>query len=114
MLRKSQGRPKFKTEVAEADWWASPEGKRYTQREFERALREDAVDVNPRGLKVRRTDPKVISELLERAKQRATRPISLRLSLADIEQAKRIAARRGIGYQTVLKEAIRKGLRKSA
>ena len=56
----------------------------------------------------------VLGALLERAKQRATRPISLRLSVADIEQAKRIAARRGIGYQSVLKEAIRKGLPRSA
>jgi predicted DNA binding CopG/RHH family protein len=32
--------------------------------------------------------------------------------VADIEAAKRIAAKRGIGYQTVLKQAIREGLKK--
>jgi len=34
---------------------------------------------------------------------------SHRLPVADIERAKQIAARQGIGYQTVLKRAIREG-----
>ena len=49
-----------------------------------------------------------------KAKERALRPVSLRLPVADIERAKVIAAQKGIGYQTVLKEAIRNGLAKSA
>jgi predicted DNA binding CopG/RHH family protein len=32
--------------------------------------------------------------------------------VADLERAKRIAAKEGIGYQTVLKRAIRAGLKK--
>jgi predicted DNA binding CopG/RHH family protein len=36
-----------------------------------------------------------------------------RLSVADIELARDIASRRGTGYQTVLKEAIRYGLRRA-
>jgi predicted nucleic acid-binding protein len=34
-------------------------------------------------------------------------------SIADIELAKGIASKRGIGYQTVLKQAIRKGLKRA-
>jgi predicted DNA binding CopG/RHH family protein len=39
--------------------------------------------------------------------------VSIRLSIADIERAKYIASRRGTGYQTVLKEAIRVGLKRA-
>jgi predicted DNA binding CopG/RHH family protein len=34
-------------------------------------------------------------------------------SIADIELAKVIASKQGIGYQTVLKQAIRKGLKRT-
>jgi len=39
------------------------------------------------------------------------RSISIRVPIADLEQAQRIAEETGIGYQTVLKQAIRKGLK---
>jgi predicted DNA binding CopG/RHH family protein len=39
--------------------------------------------------------------------------VSIRLSVADIELAKDIASKRGTGYQTVLKEAIRYGLKQA-
>jgi predicted DNA binding CopG/RHH family protein len=39
--------------------------------------------------------------------------VSIRLSVADIELAKNIASKRGTGYQTVLKEAIRYGLKRT-
>ena len=46
-------------------------------------------------------------------KANATRPVSIRLPIADIELAREIASRRGTGYQTVLKEAIRVGLKQT-
>lgn len=55
----------------------------------------------------------MLTELMEMAKAHATRAISIRLPLADIERAQKIAAKRGIGYQTVLKQAIRAGLKKA-
>ena len=58
MPRKSM--PDLKSEAEEAAWYATPEGRRQTQREFERA--------------------------------------------------RKIAAKQGISYQTVLKQAIRAGL----
>jgi len=48
---------------------------------------------------------------MEKAKARATQAISIRVPVADLERARKIAARKGIGYQTVLKQAIRAGLR---
>jgi hypothetical protein len=92
------------------DWYASPEGRRQTQREFERALKDGTL-VHSSGSRIPRTNPTVLRTLLEQAKAHATRPVSIRLSIADIELARNIAAKRGTGYQTVLKEAIRAGLK---
>jgi len=36
---------------------------------------------------------------MEQAKQKATRSISIRVPIADLEQAQRIAEETGIGYQ---------------
>src|SRR5712691_5715498 len=109
MPRKSTRLPKAKSVTEESDWYASPEGRRQTQREFERALKDGTL-VRSSGSRIPRTDPKVLEALLEQAKAKATRPVSIRLPLADIELAKNIASKQGIGYQTVLKQAIRKGL----
>ena len=49
---------------------------------------------------------------MERAKLNATRSISIRVPIADLERAQRIAEKAGIGYQTVLKQAIREGLKR--
>jgi len=96
--------------AGDTDWYASPEGRRQTQREFERALKDGTL-IRSSGSRKPRTDPKVLKTLLERAKAHATRPVSIRLSIADIELAKSIASKRGTGYQTVLKEAMRAGLK---
>jgi hypothetical protein len=101
---------KFKTE--EPDWYRSAEGRRQTQREFERALKDGTL-VRSSGSRIPRTNPDVLKTLLEQAKANATRPVSIRLSVADIELAKTIASKRGTGYQTVLKEAIRYGLKRA-
>ena len=111
MLRKSE-LPNRKSEAENADWYATPEGRRQTQREFERALKNGALIVNPKGLNIPLPDPKVLAELLARAKENATKAISLRVPIADLEAAKKIAARKRVGYQTVLKQAIRHGLKK--
>jgi predicted DNA binding CopG/RHH family protein len=42
-----------------------------------------------------------------KAKARATKGISIRLPVADLELAKQIAAQEGVGYQIVLKRAVR-------
>jgi len=48
---------------------------------------------------------------MEQAKQTATRAISIRVPIADLEQAQRIVAETGVGYQAALKQAIRAGLK---
>jgi uncharacterized protein (DUF4415 family) len=112
MARKSTVLNKPRSKAEEADWYASPEGRRQTQREFERALKDGTL-VRSSGSRVPRTDRRVLEALLEQAKANATRPVSIRLSVADIELARNIASRRGTGYQTVLKEAIRYGLKRA-
>jgi hypothetical protein len=112
MVRKSKEPAKPVVSAAEPDWYATPEGRRQTQREFERALKTGAL-VRSSGVSIPRTDPQLLTTLLEQAKVNATRPVSIRLSVADIELAKDIASERGTRYQTVLKEAIRHGLRRS-
>ena len=112
MPRKSAELTKSKSETEEVDWYASPEGRRRTQREFERALKNGTL-IRSGGARMPRTDPKVLERLLEQAKASATRPVSIRVPVADIELAKSIASKRGIGYQTVLKQAMREGLRRA-
>ena len=109
MPRKSDKSPNFKSDAEEAAWYATPAGRRQTQREFELAVKKRELSVSD-GLSIPRTDPKVLAEILAKAKENATQAISLRVPVADIEAAKRIAAKRGVGYQTVLKQAIRDGL----
>jgi predicted DNA binding CopG/RHH family protein len=50
---------------------------------------------------------------MEQAKESATRAISIRIPIADLERASRIAGQTGVGYQTVLKRAIREGLKRA-
>jgi len=112
MPRKSTDAPRFKSETEEPDWYATPQGRRQTQREFARAIRDGTIDRSA-GSKIGKTDPKVLERLMEQAKRNATRSISIRVPIADIEQAQQIAERTGVGYQTVLKQAIRKGLKRA-
>jgi hypothetical protein len=110
MPRRSTDVPRFKSEAEEAGWYATPEGRRQTQREFVRALRTGTLKRSS-GLQAAKTDPKVLERLMEQAKETATRAISIRIPIADLERAERIAGETGVGYQTVLKRAIREGLR---
>lgn len=104
--------PNFKSETEEADWYSTPHGRQQTQREFARALKDGTL-IRSDGAKIAKTSPKVLQQLLEQAKENATRAISIRLPIVDLEQAQRIARKTGVGYQTVLKKAIREGLRKA-
>lgn len=94
------------------EWYATPEGRRQKRREFARALKDGTL-IRETGLKIAKTDPKVLEQLMEQAKRNATRAISIRVPIADLEQAQRIAAATGLGYQTVLKQAIRAGLKRA-
>jgi predicted DNA binding CopG/RHH family protein len=112
MPRKSTDAPRFKSETEEADWYATPQGRRQTQREFARALKGGTL-IRSTESNIGKTDPKVLEQLMEQAKRNATRSISIRVPIADLEQAQQIAEKTGVGYQTVLKQAIRKGLKRA-
>jgi len=112
MRRKSTDIPKAKSKTVEGEWYATPEGRRQTRREFARALK-DGVIVRSTGSKIQKTDPKLLEQLMEQAKRNATRAISIRVPVADLERAQRIAAATGVGYQAVLKQAIRAGLKRA-
>jgi predicted DNA binding CopG/RHH family protein len=112
MPRTSTDAPKFRSDAEEADWYATPQGRRQTRREFARALKEGTA-IRPAGSKISKTDTNVLLQLMEQARQNATRAISIRVPIADLEQAQRIAQKTGVGYQTVLKQAIRKGLKRA-
>jgi hypothetical protein len=101
-----------KTKAGEAEWYATPQGRRRTQREFARALKNGTL-IRSAGSKIARSDPSVLLRPLEEAKRNATRSISIRVAISDLEQAQRIAEKTGVGYQTVLKQAIREGLKRA-
>jgi hypothetical protein len=109
MARKSKD--KLESAAAEARWYATPEGRRRTQREFERAVKAGRV-IRSDGVDIPTTDAKLLAALVVKAKASATKAISIRVPVADLERARKIAKREGSGYQTVLKRAIRAGLRK--
>jgi len=112
MPRKSAEPQKFKSESEEAAWYATPEGRRQTEREFTRAIRQGRLTRSD-GRDIPKTDPKLLNALMERARRNATRAISIRVPIADLERARQIAAKTGVGYQSVLKKAIREGLKRA-
>ncbi len=74
--------PRFRSEAEEAAWW-------------------DA-------------HPEVITKAFElaygKAGRRATRPITIRLPVEDVARAKRMATRKGLGYQTLVKTLLHEAL----
>lgn len=112
MPRKSTDTMILKAKADEADWYATPQGRQQTQREFTRALKDGTL-IRSAGSRIAKSDPRVLLQLMERAKRSATRSISIRVPIADLEQAQQIADKTGVGYQTVLKQAIREGLKRS-
>jgi hypothetical protein len=103
---------KLKANAREADWYATAQGRRQTQREFARALKDGTL-IRSNGSRLTKSDPNVLEQLMEEAKRNATRSISIRIPIADLEQARRIAEKSGVGYQSVLKQAIREGLKRA-
>jgi hypothetical protein len=112
MPRKSTDTAKLKAKAEDTDWYATPQGRRQTQREFARALKEGSL-LRSTGSRIARSDPHVLEQLMQEARLNATRAISIRVPIADLEQARQIAEKTGVGYQTVLKQAIREGLKRA-
>ncbi len=90
--------PKFINEDEEAKWWASADG-----REF--LTRQSAA----RPSKKQKGSP-----LVSKLSRVASVQIALRLPAPDLAKARKIAGRKGIGYQTLLKIIVHEGLQREA
>ena len=125
----------FHSESEEAEWYHTKAGREHAKRMVQKAIRKGKLVVEekltPReaaalakktgkriilrnGSDVKRTDPAVLQKLWKDAIASMTKAVSLRLPLGDIEAAKALAAQKGTGYQTVLKELIHEGLRRAS
>ena len=47
-------------------------------------------------------------------RRRATKNVSVRLPVTDIERARKLAEKRGVGYQTVIKTLLHEALKKES
>lgn len=92
--------PKFKSESEEADWWASPAGRAYVKR---KSAENERKKMKAAG-----------SGLVARLNKGTSVQIAIRLPESDLSQAREIADRKGIGYQTLLKMYVREGLQREA
>lgn len=89
--------PKFANERDEADWWASQQGRKFLA--SQPAARPKKSQAG--------------SKLVAKLAKPSTVQIALRLPSPDLDRAKRIAERKGIGYQTLLKMLIHEGLERT-
>ena len=96
MNKKTPQMPKFKSESEEADWWASKTGRAYVKQKSGEAQSKGTT----RGG----------SKLVAMLNKKSSVQIAIRLPEADLAQARKIAGRKGIGYQTLLKMLVHEGL----
>ena len=90
--------PKFTNEEEEAAWWASTEGRAF--------LKQQSANGSARTKKG--------SPLLSKPRHASSVQIALRLPAPDVQKAREIAGRKGIGYQTLLKMLVHEGLRRES
>ncbi len=100
MTKKALEMPRFKNESEEADWWASPAGRAYVKQKSAEGQRKKTKSAG--------------SSLVGKLNKKPTVQIAIRLHEADIAQAREIAERKGIGYQTLLKMLVHEGLAREA
>jgi predicted DNA binding CopG/RHH family protein len=100
MIKRTLEMPKFKSESEEADWWASPAGRAYVRQKSAEGQRKRTRAVG--------------SSLVAKLSKKPSVQIAIRLPETDIVQAREIADRKGIGYQTLLKMFVREGLLREA
>lgn len=92
--------PKFINEAQEADWWTSREGREFLKQKAAGTAKKGGA---PRG-----------SGLVGQLNKAASVQIALRLPEPDVAKARELAARKGIGYQTLLKMLVHEGLRRES
>ena len=100
MNKKTPQMPRFKTGSEEADWWASKAGRAYVK---QKSAEAQSKGTNTGG-----------SKLVAMLNKKSSVQIAIRLPEADLAQARKIAGRKGIGYQTLLKMLVHEGLAREA
>ena len=88
--------PKFSSEAEEAAWWDAHRS------EVEAAIQQQ----------IKQSRPMPLGGLLRGAKP--SQPITLRIPREDRETARRLAVKKGLGYQTYIKMLLREALAKNA
>jgi predicted DNA binding CopG/RHH family protein len=99
-MKKQTDIPKFKNEGEEADWWASRTGRDYVK---QRSAEAQSKGTKPAG-----------SRLVARLAKKSSVQIAIRIPEGDLAQARKIATRKGIGYQTLIKMLVHEGLHREA
>jgi predicted DNA binding CopG/RHH family protein len=100
MNRKTSDMPALKSASEEADWWASPAGRAF--------VKQKSAAAQSAGEKARG------SSLVAKMNQKSSVQIAIRLPQADLAQARKLAERKGLGYQTLLKMLVHEGLAREA
>lgn len=93
----------FPSELAEADWYHTPEGRAH--------LRKTARTIGARNVPPTKAELQALLKQAEQARAELLKPVGLRLPQGDIDAAKRLAAKTGKKYQAILKEIIHEGLK---
>jgi predicted DNA binding CopG/RHH family protein len=88
--------PKFSSEAEEAAWWDAHRS------EIEAEIRQ----------RMKQKRPRTLDSLLQGEKP--SQPVTLRIATKDLETARRLAARKGVGYQTYIKMLLREALAEHA
>ncbi len=88
--------PKFSSEAEEAAWWDAHRS------EIEAEIRQ----------RMKQKRPPTLGNLFRGAKP--SQPVTLRIPKEDLETARRLAARKGLGYQTYIKMLLREALAEDA
>ena len=99
MAKKQSEIPRFRNESEEADWWSGAAGKAWVKRRSA---------AKSQGTKLRG------SSLLAEMNRKSTVQIAIRLQESDLAQARELADRKGLGYQTLLKMLVHEGLAREA
>jgi len=86
--------PTFENEAAEARWW--DEHKAMVEKNLIQAMRD--------GTAQRGTGQRLVREARE------SKDITIRMPLADIERARKLSAKKGLGYQTLIKMLLHESL----
>jgi predicted DNA binding CopG/RHH family protein len=87
---------KLSAEAEEAEWW-------------DRHRSEIEAEIRRR---IKQKKPLTLDHLLRGAKP--SQPVTLRIAKEDLETARRLAARKGLGYQTYIKMVLREALAERA